>query len=87
MTIQYKRWHRYAKEPDWGHVSNEAVIHDFMTKNRDYRYATPGIEEQMDRLRLIVGMIADAANIDLSSLIDSHDLEHKYEVSNSTNTD
>ena len=87
MPVRYKTRTKHSGEFDWGTVGLTEVIEDYMTHDFRHSYTTPGIEEQLKRLREIVALVADNANLDLASLIDSRFLDKEYVVDNSPNTD
>jgi hypothetical protein len=59
-------------------VSGFEVVSDYVT-HADHYTRHPGIEERIKRLTKIVGLISDKAGINLLEIIESSDLECKYE--------
>jgi len=69
------------KDETWDQIPKGAseIVSDFI-EYQSYYGPKPGIEARLERLVEMVGRIADAANIDMTKIVESHEVDGKYVV-------
>jgi hypothetical protein len=88
-TVRFlTRYYRSARATaSWWKADTSDVVHDFVTFDRDHGNRDVGIEQRLSRMQELFSRLVDKLGVDVTTLIDKHELEKEYQIDNSPSDD